>query len=173
MAAARGVSASAFVRLTLAAILAQADGTTPSAPTLARPRQDARTVKVTLRMSAAHVVALATEARAAEVSQGAYVAGLIDGAAPAPRAPNHAEAVATLARSTDQLAALGPDLNVLRRCLAPKSGLGPDDVRADLASIVNDLRRHLVVASTLVAALRPARRPAADSARVDPGAHFR
>lgn len=47
-------------------------------------------VKVTLRLSVAHAVVLASRARVADVSQGRYVAGLIDGKPAQPRAPDHA-----------------------------------------------------------------------------------
>ena len=61
-------------------------------------------VKVTLRLSAFHAVALASRARAADVAQGMYVAGLIDGTAAEPLAQDHTQAVAALMASTDRLA---------------------------------------------------------------------
>src|SRR4051794_7261164 len=41
-----------------------------------------RLVKLTLRLPVAHAVMLASRARVADVSQGTYVAGLIDGTPP-------------------------------------------------------------------------------------------
>jgi hypothetical protein len=160
MAAAHGVSDAAFVRLALTSKL-------NDAPTMAvrtcradPPCPDPRTIKVTLRLPAAHAVALATRARAAEVSQGRYVAGLIDGAPPAPLAADHAEAVAALVGSTDQLAALGPDLNALLRCAALPAAGPSHEVRAQVAALADQVRNHLAAVSPLVAALRHARRPA-------------
>jgi hypothetical protein len=74
-------------------------------------------VKVTLRLPVAHAVLLASRARRADVSQGSYVARLIDGTPAQPRAPNHAQAVAALMASTDRLAALSADLNAFIRLL--------------------------------------------------------
>lgn len=58
-------------------------------------------VKVTLRLPVAHAVVLASRARMADVSQGTYLARLIDGTPAQPRAPDHTQAVATLMASTD------------------------------------------------------------------------
>ena len=46
-------------------------------------------VKVTLRLPVAHAVVLASRARAADVSQGSYVARLIAGTPAQPRTPDH------------------------------------------------------------------------------------
>ena len=60
-----------------------------SAVATAAPRvqPDGLPVKVTVRMSATHAVTLATRAHSADVSQGAYVAGLLDNAPPPPLPP--------------------------------------------------------------------------------------
>ena len=49
-----------------------------------RVRPDGLPVKVTVRMSATHAVTLATRAHSADVSQGVYVADLLDNAPPPP-----------------------------------------------------------------------------------------
>ncbi len=79
-AAARRMTTGAFVRR---AVALQLDGTANDSPELA-PAPVGPVVKLTLRVSAAHAVALATRARQAETSQGAYVAGLLDGMPPPP-----------------------------------------------------------------------------------------
>jgi hypothetical protein len=111
-------------------------------------------VKVTLRLPFAHAVVLASRARVADVSQGAYVARLIDGTPAQPRAPDHTRAVATLMASTDRLAALSADLNAFMRLLGrtPRSELEP--YRASIRSLAGDVRVHLASAAALVAALR-------------------
>jgi len=68
-------------------------------------------VKVTLRLPPAHARLIAIRARRADVSQGEYVAGLVEGTPPTPLMPRHGEVVAELARSTSVMAALGVDLN--------------------------------------------------------------
>ena len=82
-------------------------------------------IKVTLRLPVAHAVLLASRARVADVSQGTYIARLIDGTPAQPRAPDHTQAVAALMASTDRLAALSADLNAFMRLLGrtPRSEL--------------------------------------------------
>jgi len=65
----------------------------------------AKTLMVTLGLPTTHAVALASRARLADVSQGAYATSTLDGAPPSPLSPDHAHAVAALVRSTDRLAA--------------------------------------------------------------------
>jgi len=114
-------------------------------------------VKVTLRLPVAHAVVLASRARVADVSQGTYIARLIDGSPPPPRALDHTRVVAALMASTDRLAALSADLNAFMRLLgrAPRSELEP--YRASILSLAGDVRVHLASASALVAALRATR----------------
>jgi hypothetical protein len=114
-------------------------------------------VKVTLRLPVAHAVVLSSRARVADVSQGSYVARLIDGTPAQPPAPDHARAVAALMASTDRLAALSADLNAFMRLLGrtPRSELEP--YRASIRSLAGDVRVHLASAAALVAALRATR----------------
>lgn len=114
-------------------------------------------VKVTVRLSVFHAVVLASRARVADVSQGMYVARLIDGTPAQPRALDHTRAVAALMASTDRLAALSADLNAFMRLLgrAPRSELEP--YRTSLRSLTDDVRVHLASAAALVAALRATR----------------
>jgi hypothetical protein len=111
-------------------------------------------LKVTLRLPVGHAVVLASRARVADVSQGTYVARLIDGTPAQPRAPNHTQAVAALMASTDRLAALSADLNAFMRLLGrtPSSQLEP--YRASIRSLASDVRVHLASAAALVAELR-------------------
>lgn len=114
-------------------------------------------VKVTLRLPPAHAVLLASRARVADLSQGMYVARLIDGTPAQPRAPDHTRAVAALMASTDRLAVLSADLNAFMRLLGrtPRSELEP--YRANIRSLAGDVRVHLASAAALVAALRATR----------------
>lgn len=114
-------------------------------------------VKVTLRLPAAHAVLLASRARVADVSQGTYVARLIDGTPAQPRAPDHTRAVAALMASTDRLAALSADLNAFMRLLGRTSTSKLEPYRASIRSLADDVRVHLASAAALVAALRATR----------------
>jgi len=155
-AARRQTTAAALVRRAVKAMLdEESSGTDDSMPTDSAGAT--RAVKVTLRLSAVHAVLLARRARSADVSQGTYVAGLIDGTPSAPRAPDHTQAVAALMASTDRLAALTADLNAFMRKLGriPMSELEP--YRAGILSLVADVREHLACAAALVATLRATR----------------
>lgn len=150
-AAKRQMTAAALVRRAVTAILDDA----PSGVGDSGPIDSASgtpVVKVTLRLSAAHAVVLASRARVADVSQGTYVARLIDGMPAQPRAPDHTQAVAALMASTDRLAALSADLNAFMRLLGrtPRSELEP--YRASIRSLAGDVRVHLASAAALVAA---------------------
>ncbi len=122
-------------------------------------------VKLTLRLPAAHAADLAARARSADVSQGAYVAGLLDGSPPAPLPADHADAIAALVGSTDQLAVMSADVNAFLRALRGRPSESLDRYRAGLLSLADDVRKHLAMAAELfreIRAFRPARagRPA-------------
>ncbi len=121
------------------------------------PMFSGKTVKLTLRLTAGHAYLLSSRARKADVSQGAYVASLIDGAPLPPKAPDHARAVDVLRTSSDRLAVITADLNAFMRMLArvPSSELEP--YRASIHSLRDDVRKHLAASAELVAELRPAR----------------
>ncbi len=155
-AAKRQMTAAALVRRAVTAMLDDA----PSDAGDSGPIDSASgtpVVKVTLRLPVAHAVLLASRARVADVSQGTYVARLIDGTPAQPRAPDHTQAVAALMASTDRLAALSADLNAFMRLLGrtPRSELEP--YRASIRSLAGDVRVHLASAAALVAALRATR----------------
>jgi hypothetical protein len=164
LAASRQMTTSALVRKTLRALLDEEPGegdirgNVPAIPATAMAI-DTPVVKVTLRLPASQARALATRARTAEVSQGAYVAGLINGAPPNPVPPDHAQAVAALQASTDQLAVISTDLNAFLRLLGLRSSSELERYRAGIMSLAEDVRRHLAIAATLVAELRSPRRP--------------
>jgi hypothetical protein len=153
----RHMTAAALVRHAVTAMLEDA----PCETNDRRPIDEAagqRVLKVTLRLPVAHAVVLASRARVADVSQGTYVARLIDGTPAQPRAPDHAQAVAALTASTDRLATLSSDLNAFMRLLGhvPRSELEP--YRASIRSLAEDIRAHLASAAALGAALRAERR---------------
>lgn len=110
-----------------------------------------------MRLPVAHAVVLASRARVADVSQGMYVARLIDGAPAQPPAPDHTRAVAALMASTDRLAVLSADLNAFMRLLGRTSRSELEPYRASIRSLADDVRVHLASAATLVAALRATR----------------
>ena len=110
-----------------------------------------------MRMSATHAVNLATRAHSAGVSQGAYVAGLLDNAPPSPLQPDHRVAIGALLTSTDQLAALSADLNAFMRLLGRGNPAALEPYRAGVMSLNKDVQSHLAAASRLMAQLKPPR----------------
>jgi hypothetical protein len=116
-----------------------------------------KTVKVTLRFSAGHAVLLASRARRADVSQGAYVASLIDGTPAAPKAPGHGRAVSALQTSSDRLAAMNADLNAFMLLVGRAPSSEFDRYRASIQSLREDVRQHLTASAQLIAELRAAR----------------
>ncbi len=154
----RKMTVAALVRKATVALLddepGAADIACNSTPTVSR----GGVIKVTLRLSAKHVAALANRARAADISQGAYVAGLIDGMPPNPLPPDHTQAVAALGGSTNQLAAMSADLNAFMRLLVRGSSPEIERYRAGILSLADDVRSHLALAALLVAELKSARR---------------
>jgi hypothetical protein len=85
-AAAECTTVAALARRAITAMLdapvSQADLFSGVAAAAPRVQPDGLPVKVTVRVSATHAVTLATRAHSADVSQGAYVAGLLDNAPP-------------------------------------------------------------------------------------------
>jgi len=119
----------------------------------------ARMVKLTLRLPATHAAVLAARARAAEVSQGIYMAGLLDGSPPEPLPPDHHDAVAALVRSSDHLATMSADINDFMRLARAGKSEELERYRANVMSLTDDVRKHLIAASQLVAEFKAARRP--------------
>lgn len=126
------------------------DGAAPVGPRAA-------CIKVTLRMSAGHAARLARDARAAELSQGAYVARLIADQAPMPGASDQRENREALIRSTAVLAGLSGDLQAVIRSLRIGSPAELQACRAAVTPLPETVRRHLALVAPLMAALSPSR----------------
>ena len=171
-AAAHHMGTSAFVRR---AVVLQLDQAANDADGAAHPQErSGPVVKLTLRVSAAHAVVLASRARAADTSQGAYVAGLLDGSPPPPVPPDRAKAIAALVASTDQLAALGPDVNALCRLLRVGNMPAANRYREGIDALFVEVRRHLKQAADLFSVLVPVRwHPGARHAGADHDADHR
>ena len=170
-AAARGMSAAALMRAAVVPLLE--DGPSVSDADNAdcdhvESAGGGRGAKVTLRLSAAHAIALAARARAPDVSQGNYVSGLIDGTPPHPLPPDHADAVAALIRSTDQLAVVSADLNSHMRLFGKCRLAEIERLGAVVMSLADDVRRHLSEVAPLVAELRSTKRPHGNDQRAVP-----
>jgi hypothetical protein len=110
------------------------------------------TVKLTIRLRRDVATRLTARARACRLSHGTYLTTLIDEAPAPPLA-----VVTALGTSTEQLAVVSADLNELIRTIrrdATSSGCLIDDW---LRPLVDEVRRHVGLASRLTSELRPAR----------------
>jgi hypothetical protein len=157
-AAARHMTTAAVVRMAIRQTLdGHADADSAVAHPV-RPLIDGAAVKVTIRLPPEASTALVTRAHAADVSQGSYVAGLLEGSPPPPRPSDHGDAVATLAKSTDLLAGLRVDLNAFMRTMRTAGANRLAGQRAELDAISKQMLEHIAIASRLVIALQPSAR---------------
>lgn len=157
LAAARHMTTAALVRTAIRQVFNGQGGSDNGLESRVRMLVDRHTVKVTIRLAPDRAATLASRARAADVSQGSYVTGLLDGASPPVRPSDHGDAVPALARSTDLLAGLRVDLNAFARAnyLAGVHGLAGQS--ADLDGLSRGILEHLAAASRLITKLQPAR----------------
>lgn len=118
-------------------------------------------ISVSLRMPARHAAGLACAARAAALSQGIYVARLIDGQPPAPVTPDQRENRVALMRSTAVLAAMSCDLHAFMRAMLQTPSPEQAACNARVAELSEAVRRHLAAAAPLMASLTPSRRQSA------------
>ena len=153
-AAARRMTTGAFVRR--AVVLQLDDAAREFAPTA--PMMGGPIVKVTFRLSAAQAAALAARARQADASQGAYVAGLLDGSPPAPVPPDRAGAIAALVASTDKMAVLSTDISALTRLLRQGNVPAAARYRERLDDLFVEVRQPLKQAAELFGDTIPVRR---------------
>ena len=124
-----------------------------------------RSVKLTLRLRRSAANRLATRARAAGLPYGAYLATLLDGTPAPPLAADHTAAVTELGISTERLAAISADINELLRVVG-RGGMPVSRQFDDrMAGVAGDVRQHLVLASRLMTALKPAARRRQQSGR--------
>ena len=150
-AAARGKTTASVVRAAVVAML-DAEGAAEE-PGAGTEPVDARAVKLTVRLGVWHAVRLTHCARKAGVSQGTYLAGLLDGMPPSPRPMDHGAAVAALADSTQKVAAMSADIHGFLRLMRNFKASEAEKYRATLMSLSKDVRLHLEIASRLMAGL--------------------
>ena len=160
-AAAQGKPVAAIVRVAVIAMLEVR--ALPVGLTSNPEPTDSRTVKVTLRVGAAHAARLAYRARLAEVSQGAYLAALLDGISATPRPADHGDAIAALADSTQKVAAMSADIRALIRLIQAANSDQARSYRAGLISLAQDMQMHLQVASRLMARMTSRARASAST----------
>jgi len=149
---ARHLTVTQAARLAVAAVLEPAPVDAGVQPESEPDSTADRTVKLTIRLRRGVADQLTARARDCGLSHGAYLTTLID-AAPAPPLAM----VKALSASTDQLAVVAADVNEVIRLLRRDTSPSQEMLGTSVRSIVLDTRRHLDLASRVVAELRPAR----------------
>jgi hypothetical protein len=112
-------------------------------------------VKLSVRMTSDEAERLSAGARAAGLSRGAYLAGLIADVPLLATGASRAERLATLVTSCSELSTLSRNLHHLTTLLR-QGEVGPARAyREMLDTLARDIRSHLVLASGVLADLRP------------------
>lgn len=119
----------------------------------------AASVKLSIRMTAEEAAQLAAGARAAGLSRGAYLAGLMAHVPVLEGGASRVEHIAVLSESTAELATLSRNLHLLSTQLRRGEDASIRPQRLMLDTLARDVRQHLDLASSALADLQP-RRPA-------------
>jgi hypothetical protein len=120
-------------------------------------------VKLSIRMSAEEARHLAVAARAAGLSRGAFLAGLIADVPVLSAGGGRAEHIATLMASSAELSTLSRNIHRLTALLRQANVEPARPYREMLDTLGDDVRRHLELAARVLADLQPRSRSAASS----------
>ena len=122
-----------------------------------------RKVKLSIRMTPAEAEQLAAGARAAGLSRGAYLAGLIADVPVLSAGASRAEHIATLIASSAELSTLSRNIHHLTSLLRQGNVRPALEYREMLDTLAGDVRGHLMLAASVLADLRPRSRSGAPS----------
>lgn len=125
----------------------------------------ATAVKLSIRMSAEEARQLAAGARAAGLSRGAYLAGLIANVPVLSAGGGRTEHIATLMASCAELSTLSRNVHRLTVLLRQANVEPARPYRAMLDTLASDVRRHLELAARVLSDLQPQSRSARPTAR--------
>lgn len=168
---AQQVSVSELVRCAVARDLGLSvvDGE-PQSVEVPRGVGHAASVKLSIRMTAEEATQLAAGARAAGLSRGAYLAGLVAHVPVLAGGASRVEHIAALSESTAEIATLSRNLHLLSTQLRRGDDESTRPQRMMLDTLARDVRQHLDLASSALADLQP-RRPATEEpwGRTRPG----
>jgi hypothetical protein len=125
----------------------------------------ATSVKLSIRMTPDEAAHFAAGARAAGLSRGAYLAGLIANVPVLTSGVDRADHIATLVASSAELSTLSRNIHHLTALLR-EGNVQPALVYRDmLDTLTGDVRRHLTLAASTLADLRPRTRSTDASTR--------
>lgn len=121
-------------------------------------------VKLSIRMTAAEAQQLAAGARAAGLSRGAYLAGLIAGVPALSASSSRTDHVAALRASSAELSTLSRNIHRLTALLRQAEVEAARPYREALNTVAADVRHHLELAAGVLADLQPRPRVAPPTA---------
>ena len=167
---AQRVSVSELVRSAVARDLGLSVEVEPRSGGIPHKAWHAASVKLSIRMTTYEASQLAAGARAAGLSRGAYLAGLVANIPVLSSGGGRAEHIAVLRVSTAELATLSRNLHHLSTQLRRSEEQFSRPLRSMLDTVARDVRQHLDLASSALADLQP-RRPAnaEPTGRTQPG----
>ena len=149
------VSVSALVRGAVARELGLVQAAAEHQATSAVATSSAAGVKLSIRMTPKEASLLAAGARAAGLSRGAYLSGLIANVPVLTSGANRTDHIATLVASSAELSTLSRNIHHLTSLLR-EGNVRPALVYRDmLDTLAGDVRRHLMLAASVLADLRP------------------
>jgi len=124
---------------------------------------NATKVKLSIRLTSKEAEQLAAGARAAGLSRGAYLAGLIADVPVLSAGASRADHIATLIASSAELSTLSRNIHHLTALLRQGNVRPALEYRAMLDTLAGDVRGHLMLAASVLADLRPRGRSGAPS----------
>ena len=148
------VSVSLLVRSAVAAHLGLPVGGDQSSTTM----PTSPTVKLSIRLTVSEATQLAKGAASAGLSRGAYLAGLIASVPVLTAGASRADYLTALIASTAELSTLSRNIRQLTSLLSQHDVKPAQQYRVMLDTLTGDVRRHLMLASRVLADLQPGRR---------------
>ncbi|MBC7381267.1 MAG: hypothetical protein H7346_28060 [Burkholderiaceae bacterium] len=115
-------------------------------------------VKLSIRLTQAEAQQLAAGARNARLSRGAYLAGLIANVPVLTAGASRVDHLAALIASSAELSTLSRNIHQLTSLLREHDVTPARHYRVMLDTLTGDVRRHLMLASRVLADLQPSRR---------------
>ena len=159
------VSVSVLVRGAVAREFGLAKAAADHQAASAGATSSAASVKLSIRMTPEEAEQLNAGARAAGLSRGAYLSGLIANVPVLTSGANRTDHIATLVASSAELSTLSRNIHHLTSLLRQGAFRPAQEYRPMLDTLTDDLRSHLELAAGVLADLRPR------SGRVDAPRH--
>jgi hypothetical protein len=162
-----GVSPSSLVRSTLAEALGQADRIDVDRSMPSRLSGNGTRVRLCLRMSRRHAREAMDAAQRAGMNPGDYVGSLVSNVPVLSTGGSRAEYISTLVASSAELSTLSRNIHRLTALLRQANVEPARPYREMLDTLAGDVRRHLELASRVLAELQPRSRSTVSSAHFD------